>query len=329
MAEIIHSIAPGAQVYFYSGDFGEASYAQGITTLAQDGCQIICDDEYYYTEPFYQQGAPISAAIDNAVQQYGVTYLTAAGNSGPQSFYEGHFNSTTSFATTLPVGTGGASQNVTAFNFGTANSKTPYETINVPGGLFGNYASIDLQWDQPFQSISGTGSAYSLQFYLFDSNHHLVSNPNPSHFPPQAGYGPVKGYGASGAGTGNDVGQDPVQWNVFPDPNSNATYYLAVVINGGTIPAGQDQFKVILSNDAFTPITLADANAGVGSGTVFGHAVDPNAISVGAIDYHNTPAFGVSPPLIEPFSSSGPGPGCVKTRFSKGRRETFSWVGTS
>jgi tripartite-type tricarboxylate transporter receptor subunit TctC len=23
------------------------------------------------------------------------------------------------------------------------------------------------------------------------------------------------------------------------------------------------------------------------------------------------------------------GPGCVKTRFSKGRRETFSWVGTS
>jgi subtilisin family serine protease len=94
---------------------------------------------------------------------------------------------------------------------------------------------------------------------------------------------------------------------VFPDPNSNTTYYLAITANRGTIPAGEDQFKVILSNDALTPITLEDANAGVGSGTVYGHAADPNAISVGAVDYHNTPAFGVSPPQIEPFSSSGPG----------------------
>jgi hypothetical protein len=65
MAEIVHSIAPGAQVFFYSGDFGESSFAQGITTLAKDGCQIICDNESYLTEPFYQQGAPISAAMDN------------------------------------------------------------------------------------------------------------------------------------------------------------------------------------------------------------------------------------------------------------------------
>jgi hypothetical protein len=29
------------------------------------------------------------------------------------------------------------------------------------------------------------------------------------------------------------------------------------------------------------------------------------------------------------WERDGFGPGCVKTRFSKGRRETFSWVGTS
>jgi subtilisin family serine protease len=109
---------------------------------------------------------------------------------------------------------------------------------------------------------------------------------------------------------GNDVGLDPVQWNYFPDPSGSgtaATYYLAITLNGGTVPVGQDQFKVIISNDAFTPIGFTGANAGVGSGTVSGHAADPNAISVGAVDYHNTPAFGVSPPQIEPFSSSGPG----------------------
>ena len=109
---------------------------------------------------------------------------------------------------------------------------------------------------------------------------------------------------------GNDVGLDPVQWNYFADPSGSgtaATYYLAITLNGGAIPAGQDQFKVILSNDSSTPIGFAGANAGIGSGTVYGHAADPNAISVGAVDYHNTPAFGVSPPQIEPFSSSGPG----------------------
>ncbi len=296
MAEIIHSIAPGAQIYFYSGDFGESDFAQGINTLAQDGANIIIDDESYLTEPFYQQGAPISAAIDNVVQNDKVVYMTAAGNAGPSSFYEGHFNSSTSFATTLAVGSGGAAQGVTAFNFGTTASPSAYEAIAVPSGLQGNYSSIDLQWDQPFQSISGTGSGYSLQFYLFDSNHQLVVN---------TGYGPVQGYGAAGNGTGDDVGQDPVQWNLFLD--NPGTYYLAIVENGGSIPVGQDQFKVIISDDAGTPIGFSGANAGVGTGTVYGHAMDPNAITVGAVPYTATPAYGVSPPQIESFSSSGPG----------------------
>jgi len=300
MAEIVHSIAPGAEVYFWSGDFGEANFAQGIETLAQDGCQIVIDDESYLTEPFYQEGAPISAAIDSVVQNYGVTYLTAAGNDGPQSFYEADFNSSTSFTTNLPILSHRGNETVTAFNFGTASSPTAYEAITVPGGYSGDYITIDLQWDQPFQSISGTGSAYSLQFYLFNSNHQLVNNP---------GYGPVEGYGASGSNNGDEVGLDPVQWNAFLDPSApgNYTYYLAIVENGGTIPVNQGQFKVIISDDAGQPIAFSGSGAGVGTGSVYGHALDANAITVGAAAYYETPAFGVSPPQIEPYSSSGPG----------------------
>ena len=44
------------------------------------------------------------------------------------------------------------------------------------------------------------------------------------------------------------------------------------------------------------------------SGTIFGHANAAGAEAVGAARYSNTPAFGVSPPVLEFFSSSGTTP---------------------
>jgi subtilisin family serine protease len=44
------------------------------------------------------------------------------------------------------------------------------------------------------------------------------------------------------------------------------------------------------------------------SSTLFGHANAARAAAVGAASYRNTPEFGVSPPLLEPFSSAGPTP---------------------
>ena len=42
------------------------------------------------------------------------------------------------------------------------------------------------------------------------------------------------------------------------------------------------------------------------SGSLFGHPAARGAIAVGAAFYAETPAFGLSPPLLEPFSSAGP-----------------------
>jgi hypothetical protein len=53
MAEVIHSIAPDAQLYFYTAMDGEADFANGITTLqAQDHVQVIVDDVAYLRSPF-------------------------------------------------------------------------------------------------------------------------------------------------------------------------------------------------------------------------------------------------------------------------------------
>jgi hypothetical protein len=44
MAELIHQVAPGAQIYFYTGDNSETDFAAGIQALANAGCQVIVDD---------------------------------------------------------------------------------------------------------------------------------------------------------------------------------------------------------------------------------------------------------------------------------------------
>jgi hypothetical protein len=69
MAEVVHRVAPGAQIYFYSGDFGQVDMANGIQTLKNAGCQIIVDDLTYFTEPFYQDGSVIQSAAHSVVSQ--------------------------------------------------------------------------------------------------------------------------------------------------------------------------------------------------------------------------------------------------------------------
>ena len=44
------------------------------------------------------------------------------------------------------------------------------------------------------------------------------------------------------------------------------------------------------------------------SGTIYGHTNAAGAEAVGAAAYFQTPAFGVSPPILESFSSSGATP---------------------
>jgi hypothetical protein len=54
MLQIIHDIAPGAQLGFRTGVITSGDFAQGIRDLAAAGSDIIVDDITYITEPFFQ-----------------------------------------------------------------------------------------------------------------------------------------------------------------------------------------------------------------------------------------------------------------------------------
>ena len=267
MADLVHRVAPGAQIYFYSAEGGQSAMASGIAALANAGCNIIIDDATYLNEPFYQAGGIVSQAVASVVAA-GKDYFTSAGNNGAD-YYEAQFNGITY---NLP-GVG----SVLAHNVG---GGSPYETAYIASSAG---ATFDLQWTQPFASLGGAGSGGSS--YGIGVAVYSVSNGTPTFlFKSRSG----------------GVGADPV--NVFT-VTTPGTIELAFYEDAGTVAPGT--FKTILLNSSASKFT--GPGAGVGSGSSFGHNSDPSANTVGAIYYGNTPAFGVATPVQESFSSYGGG----------------------
>ena len=80
MMEIIHDLAPGADLFFATASGGQAQFAQNILDLQAAGCDVIVDDAFYFAEPVFEDGV-IAQAVET-VTAAGVVYLASAGNSG-------------------------------------------------------------------------------------------------------------------------------------------------------------------------------------------------------------------------------------------------------
>ncbi|TWP47323.1 S8 family serine peptidase [Lentzea tibetensis] len=81
MLEILHDVAPNAELGFATAFNGDASFADNIKKLRfQLGCDVIVDDVLYFNESPFQDGI-IAAAVD-AVAADGAVYFSSAGNEG-------------------------------------------------------------------------------------------------------------------------------------------------------------------------------------------------------------------------------------------------------
>jgi len=90
MLEIVHDLAPNAQLYFATANGGTATFAQNIRNLQAAGCAVIVDDVAYYVESPFQDGQAgtsptnggIIAQAVKDVAAAGVLYFSSAANSG-------------------------------------------------------------------------------------------------------------------------------------------------------------------------------------------------------------------------------------------------------
>ena len=88
MAEIIHDIAPGAEIAVAAVST-DLEFIQRLNQLANSfGADIIVDDLGFFGEPFFEDG-PLATAVAGLPSD--ILYVSAAGNSG-RSHYEQEFD---------------------------------------------------------------------------------------------------------------------------------------------------------------------------------------------------------------------------------------------
>lgn len=269
MLQLIHDVAPGAELLFHTAFESVTGFAQGIIDLADAGADIIVDDVIYLAEPMFQDG-PIAQAIDEVVAR-GVAYFSSAGNNGRDG-YESAFRGSGEYSL------GAAFGELHDFDPGAGVDVT--QTIYVPRG---QSFTLSFQWDQPFNSFASSagsgGSASDIDIYVLDANGTLQT----------------AGYAAGSRSWENNLGADPLE--LFAFTNTTGSDYLQLVIANydGPDPG-------LMRYVAFGSFTAVEYGGG---GTVYGHAAAAGAQAVGAAWYGDTPAYGTSPPEIEYFSSAG------------------------
>ncbi|NNM15797.1 MAG: hypothetical protein HKO56_03985, partial [Bacteroidia bacterium] len=150
MLQIVHDIAPGAELGFRTGTISEGDLALGIIELAQAGCNVIADDITFITSPFFQDGV-IAKAVDS-VTSMGVKYFVAAGNFDSKS-YQNQYS-----PMAAPLGLVG-----TAHDFGSGDN---LQSVTLEPGAY----TVMLQWEDSIYSLGQTNTGTVNDFDIYITN---------------------------------------------------------------------------------------------------------------------------------------------------------------
>lgn len=146
MLEIIHDLAPTADLYFggVSNATEMVAIIEWLDTVAD--CNVICDDVGFPAEPWFEDGM-VAQAARNAVVNNGKIYTSSAGNAA-REHYQGAFTNDGSGFHDFKLGAGVD----IGLNFTIRGNST---------------ATLILQWSDPF---GGSGNDYDLHVFTPDGS---------------------------------------------------------------------------------------------------------------------------------------------------------------
>jgi hypothetical protein len=283
MLQILHDLAPHAQLAFATAFESEESFAKNIEALAAPksaggaGAEVIVDDVGYLEEPFFQDG-PVAAAIDKVTSE-GVTYLTAAGN---DNLFDGSGHEIASWEAPEFRDSGACPAVVAAlkefhgshcmdFDPGAGTDRTFGITVK-PGETL----SLDLQWAEPWNGVFTDLDA----FLLSPSGNKILTS---------------SVEGNSGL-KGTQRPLEIVEWT--NEAKAPETVQLAINRFSGLSP--RLKFILMENGDGVSATEYPVSSGGdVVGPTVAGHAGAASAISVAAVPFNDSAK-------VEGYSSRGP-----------------------
>jgi len=283
MAELVHDLAPGADILFRTGVVDEVDFADGFDELRSCGATVLVDDLIYLTEPMFQDG-PVAQAATRALAA-DVPVFSAAGNEAALGV-EQVFNDTDPASEEADYPTG-----IDFNDFGGGNK---FASIAIPRGCG---IAVVLQWNEPFSGTLGAGASTDLDLYLYDqpsaSSAILASS--------------VDSQGCS-SGTG-PTGGDPLEILTYVNnAPQTRTVYLAVDSFCGT---AAPTFRMVpFSVNCGLPGAYVFQDSVFRAAQIYGHPAADGVVAVAAVDYRELDsggAFGGDPGTIdvERFSSLG------------------------
>ena len=272
MAQIVHSIAPKANLYFHTAFEGPGAMAEAILTMGDLGVEVMTDDITHPTQPFFYSTAtqalesskPLVATAVDVVTDNGAKFFTSAGNFGSRAY----------------------SKVFTPFSgndchvFGPAADDT-LQAVDLTEA--GEYLMV-LQWNDPFASIADNGGAVRDIDVIFadefGNDIYIFSEKN--------------------------IGKDPVEIVPFFVKQPTTTYIKIKQVGGST--SGSPDMKYILykagpTGNGFQPQNTTDW----GQGTITGHAAF-SGFTLGAVRWTTSPQWALENsgvPFVESFSSRG------------------------
>ena len=266
MAQLVHDLAPEADLAFATAFEGFFQFADRIRDLRAAGADVIVDDITYFIEPVFQEG-PISVAVDEVVAD-GAVYLSSAGNSnvvvGGKNV--GSYEAPAYRPIPCPAALAGLGH-VDCHDFDPGAGTDATFDLSYPAG--GTLRAL-MQWAEPWHGV-----ATDLDLYVLVSGSIALSSANP------IGVQPFETVSAT-------VGGAPLTASIvvarFPSPASSAP---RINLNFGRNSIIGVEYPDGLNGDIIGP-------------TIWGHNGAENALSLAATPYNDV---GLLP---ETFSSLGP-----------------------
>jgi hypothetical protein len=283
MLQIVHDLAPHAQLAFATAFESEDSFAENIERLARPvsaggaGADVIVDDVAWFEEPFFQDG-PVAAAI-NKVTDEGVTYLSATGN---DNLVDGGGRNLASWETSGFRDSGSCPATVLLLGGFNGKHCLDFDPTAESDDTFGitveagETLSVNLQWAEPWYGVNT-----DLDAFLLSSAGTVLTQSVEGNDGPKGTQRPVEiVQWTNSAGTARTV---QLAVNNFSG-NGNPRLKFILMQNGGGVSA--TEYPTSGGGDVVGP-------------AVFGHAGAAGAISVAAVPFNNS----AKP---ERYSSRGP-----------------------